>query len=63
MVRLYEEDFQECLQSCERSLMWKVITKKIVNQGVVEAAFSSIWENLEGFRVKEAGQRFFQFFF
>ncbi|RYR16647.1 hypothetical protein Ahy_B04g073681 [Arachis hypogaea] len=63
VLRFEDEDIQESIEKCKRSLIGKLLADRKFSSGTLEAALYAIWRQLEGFRVMDHGKNLFQFFF
>lgn len=58
-----DADLQDGVKVCAKSLIGRFLMNKLINKGVLEAAFNNIWRQMTGFKIEEIKPRFFQFFF
>ncbi|KAJ1416986.1 Zinc knuckle CX2CX4HX4C [Sesbania bispinosa] len=58
-----ENDIDDGVHSCAKSLVGKIITKKPIHTNSLLNALSGMWCNPRGFRVEEIAPKTYQFFF
>ncbi|KAJ1402466.1 hypothetical protein SESBI_28002 [Sesbania bispinosa] len=58
-----EEDVEEGIHSCSKSLIGRIITQKPIHTNSLHNNLVGIWCNPKGFRVEEIISKTFQFFF
>ncbi|KAJ1379880.1 Zinc finger, CCHC-type [Sesbania bispinosa] len=58
-----DEDVSEGIRSCSKSLVGKILTKKLIHTNSLLSALAGIWCNPKGLRIEECGSKTFQFFF
>ncbi|KAJ1429806.1 hypothetical protein SESBI_08213 [Sesbania bispinosa] len=58
-----DEDVNEGISTCSRSLVGKIITEKPIHTNSLQNALAGIWCNPRGFKIEEIKNKTFQFFF
>ena len=63
VVAVKKDWIEEMLQEGKNSLMWKVLTKKVVNKEAMKNVFSPIWKFMGDLQMTEVGDKVFIFQF
>ncbi|XP_025607851.1 uncharacterized protein At4g02000-like [Arachis hypogaea] len=63
VVRFDNEDIQEGVEKCSKSLVDRLLADRGFSSGTLEAALTAIWRQPDGFKVLNHGGNIFQFFF
>lgn len=58
-----DEDVQEGLKECHRSVVGKIVTEKPIHKNSLHNALANIWCNPKGFRLEEVAEKTFHLFF
>ncbi|XP_057734226.1 uncharacterized protein LOC130949561 [Arachis stenosperma] len=63
VVRFDNEDIQEGVEKCLKSLVGRLLADREFSFETLEAALTAIWRQPDGFKVLNHGGNVFQFFF